>query len=242
MPHRRLVSLFVAFAFVVTSAVAGRAEEAAPADAAVQGAVVADSATPAPAAAPAPADPAAASADAPAPVPKPAGPAGPAGPAAKKPVAKKPSAKAAPAKGIQLSRTTPLEPGINVHPEVLSECMIQTKLPQWIADRAPSVTLVDKAGGPNRLELKILDIHAPNGGMFSGPKWLVVEGRLFSGGVQKGNFTEKLSSMASTTACGMLDKVMRAMAADIAGWIAHPTKNATLTHRDEDDEDEDEDR
>lgn len=242
MSQRRLVSLFLSLAFVATSVVTGRAEEAALPDATVQDAVPADSAAPAAATAPAPAEPAAASAEATAPIAKPAGPAGPAGPPARKPVAKTPSSKTVPTKGIQLSRTAPLEPGINVHPEVLRECRIQTKLPQWIADRAPSVTLVDKAGGPNRLELKILDIHAPNGGMFSGPKWLVVEGRLFSGGVQKGNFTEKLSSMASTTACGMLDKVMRAMAVDIAGWIAHPTKNATLTHKDEDDEDEDGDR
>lgn len=167
-----------------------------------------------------------------APAAKPAGPAGPAGPSAKKPAAKAPAAK-----GIQLSRSAALAQGIDVHPEVLSECMIQTKLPQLIADHASSVTLVDKAGGPNRLELKIVDIHAPNGGMFSGPKWLVVEGRLFSGGAQKGNFTVRESSMASATACGMLDKVMRVMAVDIADWIAHPTKNATLVHKDEDDDD-----
>lgn len=229
----RIVSMFAAFAFVAVAASPVRAEEGAPAaDAAVPAPVA-----PAPVVAAPPAE-AAPAAEAAAPAAAAAKPAGPAGPAAKKPVAKKPEPKGAAPKGIQLSRSTPLAEGIHVHPEVLSECMIQTKLPQLIADRAPTVTLVDKAGGPNRLELKIVEIHAPNGGMFSGPKWLVVEGRLFSGGAQKGNFTVRESSMASATACGMLDKVMRVMAGDIADWIPHPTKNATLVHKDEDDDED----
>lgn len=165
--------------------------------------------------------PPAASAEAPAP-PKPSGPAGP---AAAKPAAKK---SAAANKGIQLARSTPVASSVNVHDKVLSECDVQTMLPQMIAERAPAVTLVDKAGGGNRLELKLVDIHAPNGGVFSGPKWITVEGRLYQGGAQKGDFTAKETSMGSATACGMLRKVMLALAGDIVVWLEHPTKNATL--------------
>ena len=34
--------------------------------------------------------------------------------------------------------------------------------------------------------------------------------------------------MASATACGMLRKVMLVLAGDVAGWLEHPTKNASL--------------
>jgi len=158
--------------------------------------------------------------------PSPPKPSGPAGPAAAKPAAKKAAAPAT--KGIQLSRSTPVASSVNVHDKVLSECDIQTMLPQMIAERASTVTLVDKAGGGNRLELKLVDIHAPNGGVFSGPKWITVEGRLYQGGAQKGDFTAKETSMGSATACGMLRKVMLALAGDIVVWMEHPTKNASL--------------
>lgn len=197
--RRQLASLLVASAFLVSLAAPVRAEEAAPA---------------------------APAAEAPAAPPKPAGPAGP---AATKPVAKTKAAKAAApaAKGYQLARSTPVASGVNVHDKVLEQCGIQTMLPQLIAERASSVTLVDKAGG-NRLELKIVDIHAPNGGWFSGPKWITVEGRLFSGGAQKGDFVAKETSMASATACGMLQKVMTVLAGDIATWLEHPEKNSHI--------------
>lgn len=152
-------------------------------------------------------------------------PAAPVGPPTPKPALKaKPTV---PAKGIHLTRSTPVSKTVNVHDKVLSQCAIQTMLPQMIADRAPGVTLVDKAGG-NRLELKIVDIHAPNGGWFSGPKWITVEGRLLAGGTLKGNFIAKETSMASATACGMLQKVMSVLAGDIAVWLDHPARNSRL--------------
>lgn len=197
--RRSLPSLLVALGFVVTVAMPVRAQEAAPStDAAVE---------------------------APAAPPKPSGPAGPAGPAAAKPT---PKTKApAAAKGYQLARSAPVSGSVNVHDKVLTECRIQTALPEMIAERAPSVTLVDKAGG-SRLELKIVDIHAPSGGFFSGPKWITVEGRLFSGGTLKGNFLAKETSMASASACGMLHKVMTVLASDIATWLDNPEKNSRL--------------
>lgn len=146
-----------------------------------------------------------------------------------------PSAKPAPAKpvasssskGIRLSPLTPVAKSVNVHDKVLAECRLQSLLPQSIAERSPDVKLSD-GGGALKLELTIVDIHAPSGGWFSGPKWITVEGRLLQGRTVKGSFIAKETSMASATACGMLSKVVRVLASDIVIWLENPTKGARL--------------
>lgn len=160
-----------------------------------------------------------------APATKGIGPGAPPAPPAK---AKGKAAKAEPAsKGIQVVRKATVAPSVNVHDNVLTQCQLETKLPEMIAQRNPSVTLSDSPSG-TRLELRIVDIHAPNGGWFSGPKWMTVEGKLYAGKTLKGDFLAKQTSMASATACGMLDKVMTVMAGDIAAWLNNPTKGARL--------------
>ncbi len=151
-------------------------------------------------------------------------PAGGAKPAA--PASKKAPPKSA-AKGIALSPMTPVSPAVNVHQKTLDECRLQTLLPQLIAERNSEVVLTD-GGGATKLELKIVDVHAPSGGWFSGPKWITVEGRLLQGKTVKGSFVAKETSMASATACGMLSKVMTVLAGDIATWLQNPTKDARL--------------
>lgn len=131
------------------------------------------------------------------------------------------------AKGIAISPTTPVASGVNVHEKVLEECAIQSHLPRAIAQRNSDVVLTD-GGGAMRLELKIVDVHAPSGGVFSGPKWVTVEGRLFQGKTLKGNFVAKESSMAGAKACTMLNKVIEVMAGDIATWLHAPAKDSRL--------------
>src|SRR6185369_16828027 len=159
-------------------------------------------------------------------------PQGPGAPAAAKPVAKpagKASATAAPAaSGIHVSPITPVAASVNAA-KVLDECHLQTLLPQLIAERNPDVVLSD-APGAMKLELSIVDIHAPSGGMFSGPKWVTVDGKLLQGKTVKGSFVAKETSMASATACGMLSKVVTVLAGDISAWLASPSKGAMLGH------------
>jgi hypothetical protein len=149
----------------------------------------------------------------------------PQGPAAPTP-SKKSSSKAAP-KGIHLSPTTPVAASANVHDKVLDQCNLQTLLPQQIASHNPDIVLSD-APGAMKLDIRIVDVHAPSGGFFSGPKWITVEGKLLQGKTVKGSFIAKETSMASVSACGMLSKVVTVLASDIAAWLAHPTKGALL--------------
>ncbi len=143
------------------------------------------------------------------------------------PAARPKASKAPAATGIHLSPMTPVADSVHVHDKVLQECRLQSLLPQSIAERNSDIVLTE-SGGSQRLELRIVDIHAPSGGWFSGPKWITVEGKLLSGKTVKGSFLAKETSMASATACGMLSKVITVLAADIAYWLQNPTKNAML--------------
>lgn len=150
----------------------------------------------------------------------------PAGSAPAAPAAAQPPAKSS-EKSIHLAPTTPVGAAVHVHQKVLDECRIQTLLPQSIVERAPGVELSTKPGG-TRLELTIVDVHAPSGGVFSGPKWITVEGKLLQGKTVKGDFVAKETSMASASACGMLSKVIVVLAGDIAAWLENPTKGSRL--------------
>lgn len=141
--------------------------------------------------------------------------------------AKSPGKAAAAAGRIHLSAITPLATTVSVHPKVLEECRLQTLLPQSIAERNSDVVLSDAKGGM-KLDLKIVDIHAPSGGVFSGPKWITVHGKLTQGKTVKGNFIAKETSMASATACGMLSKVITVLGGDIAQWLRSPSKDSLL--------------
>jgi hypothetical protein len=139
-----------------------------------------------------------------------------------------PAAKAkASGKGIYLAPITPVAQSVHVHDKVLDECRLQSLLPQEIAERNSEIVL-SEGSGAMKLDLKIVDIHAPSGGWFSGPKWITVEGKLLQGKTVKGSFTAKETSMASATACGMLSKVITVLAADIAYWLENPRKDAML--------------
>lgn len=154
-------------------------------------------------------------------------PAAPAAPAPKKAEPAKTKTKSTAAKGIYLSPVTPVADSVHVHDKVLEECHLQTLLPKSIAERNSEIVLSDGKGA-SKLDLKIVDIHAPSGGWFSGPKWITVEGKLYEGKSVKGSFIAKETSMASATACGMLSKVITVLGGDIAYWLQNPTKNATL--------------
>jgi hypothetical protein len=160
-----------------------------------------------------------------APSPRPARPLGPGAPAVAKSAPKKP-AKETPT-GIRLSPVTPVA-SASVNEKALEACNLQTLLPQSIAQRNPDVELSDAPGGAMKLDMKIVDVHAPGGGVFSGPKWITVEGRLLQGKTVKGSFLAKETSMGSATACGMLGKVVSVLAADIAEWLQHPEKGSML--------------
>jgi len=128
--------------------------------------------------------------------------------------------------GVHISPITPLAETVNVHAKVLEQCRLQTMLALLIAERHPEVVVSD-ADGQYRLELTIIDIRAPSGGIFSGRKSVTAEGVLFQGRSVIGSFVAKRSSLSSTT-CGMIANVIIVMAGDIAQFLYNPSHDARL--------------
>jgi hypothetical protein len=141
------------------------------------------------------------------------------------------------AQATKVPRSIPFSSNAAVPDAVRSQCELQTKVPEFVAQSAgSSVELVD--GVPSRklgrvLEMEISEVHAPGGGAFSGPKWMSVNGTLYDRGKQIGSFRAKRFSTGGAFgtfkgSCAIIGRCARAIGQDVAGWLAAPTQNAEL--------------
>ena len=127
----------------------------------------------------------------------------------------------------QIAKKIDYHPSSGVTGRVKSECALSTKIPEILAASIPDVEAVDKPRG-RRLLLTIRDVHAPGGGMFSGPKWVTLHGTLKNGGKTLGNFVAKRNALRGGGTCNMLNHSVTGSADDIAAWLANPSANANL--------------
>jgi hypothetical protein len=87
------------------------------------------------------------------------------------------------AQAIRLADHVELSPASGATDAVRQQCGLQTGLPEWVRSAASNVELVQgKPQGGRVLELQVVEIHAPGGGPFSGPKWMLVAATLKDGG------------------------------------------------------------
>jgi hypothetical protein len=131
--------------------------------------------------------------------------------------------------GVQVARTISFAPSAGASDKVKQECQIQTQVPAAIQQAGTDVQLVDAPNKAARaLELAISELHAPGGGLFSGPKWMTVEGKLYEKGKLIGSFRAKRHSVAVKSTCGTLARVSQAIGQDIAAWLNAPTMDGEL--------------
>jgi hypothetical protein len=130
---------------------------------------------------------------------------------------------------VQVARSAPILPSAGATSAVQSECGLQTAVPQAVAQAAADVTLVDAPAKSGRwLELSISEVHAPGGGLFSGPKWMSVTGKLHDRGKVIGSFRAKRVSTGARSTCGTLGKIATVIGQDIAAWLSAPSMNAEI--------------
>jgi len=137
---------------------------------------------------------------------------------------------AAASAATQVQRTIPFDVGAGGSEKVRQECQIQTKVPEAVKEFAGDVELVEKLNKNGRaLELSIMEVHAPGGGPFSGPKWMAVYGKLYEKGKMIGSFRAKrLSTGAFRGTCSTLARCASAIGQDIAHWLQAPSMDAEL--------------
>jgi hypothetical protein len=136
------------------------------------------------------------------------------------------------AESVQLSDRARFGPSSGASSAVREECGLEEVVPQEVRSASPGVELVSgRPSGPRTLELEIAEVHAPGGGPFSGPKWMVVAADLREHGKTVATARAKrVTSGApfSGGTCDQLRKVARAIGSDLAGWIADPRRGAVL--------------
>jgi len=137
---------------------------------------------------------------------------------------------------VMVSRTIPFGEDSGARQAVRDECTLQTRVPAFIQEFAPDVQLVDgplptKSG--RALELSIIEVHAPGGGVFSGPKWMAVYGKLWDAGKLVGSFRAKRFTTggafgAFKGTCSILGRCAKAIGMDVGKWLEKPTMDAEL--------------
>ena len=134
---------------------------------------------------------------------------------------------------IRLADRVELSDASGATAAVREQCGLQTGLPQWVAAAASDVELVSgRPEGGRVLELRVVEVQAPGGGPFSGPKSIIVAAELKQDGRTVATARSKrLTVEPFGGTCGQLAKVGRAIAVDIGAWLADPTKGAELGDR-----------
>jgi len=117
-----------------------------------------------------------------------------------------------------------------IPPKVKQECHIQQDLSASVVANAPNAKLAQKKPSSGLyLDLVVTEVHAPGGGVFSGPKWIAARGTLQRGEKKLRSFrAERRSGGPFTGTCAMLAKATSAMGKDIAGWLADENAGSLL--------------
>jgi len=117
-----------------------------------------------------------------------------------------------------------------IPPKVKKECNIQQDLSASVVANAPNAKLAQKKPSSGLyLDLVVTEVHAPGGGIFSGPKWIAARGTLERGEKKLRSFRAKrISGGPFTGTCAMLAKATDAMGQDIGGWLADENAGSLL--------------
>ena len=137
---------------------------------------------------------------------------------------------AAGAEQVQVRQVAGVATTSTIPANVKRECNIQNELPAAVVANATDAKLVP--GKPKSglyLDLVFTYVHAPGGGMFSGPKWLEARGTLQRGEKKLRSFrVKRISSGPFSRTCATLAKVTNVMGQDIAGWLADESAGSLL--------------
>jgi len=130
--------------------------------------------------------------------------------------------------------------------EVIDECDMQTRLPEYIKKEGKRKVDVELSKEPLEdargkiLHLEISNVYAPGGGAYSGSKSVIVMGELKENGEVIASMSGRRHSMMGMMpgTCSIMKRITKKLGEDIAGWLAEPTMNAELGDLEDDDDNE----
>ena len=117
---------------------------------------------------------------------------------------------------------------------VRKECTWNTTMPRYIAEESGGRIKVEEQNFDTVTGKKLLlvatHLHTlGGGGWWTGPKWLVLEGKLMQGNQLLGSFEARRQTIrGSFKACSTLESLSEDIADDILEWLKAPGLNAKL--------------
>jgi hypothetical protein len=126
--------------------------------------------------------------------------------------------------------------------EVRAECGLDKKIPEDIADNAPGATPGAADASGRVLAMEITQLMGTGGGVWSGPKQIVLEGTLTENGNVIGSFTARRTTTGGAWGgykgtCSLLERCSEELGEDIGAWLHRPTMDAKLGELGDDDDD-----
>ncbi|MHB1175547.1 MAG: hypothetical protein ACYCZJ_10535 [Sulfuriferula sp.] len=134
---------------------------------------------------------------------------------------------------VQVSSLIPYQNDEVANEAVRKECNWNTTMPLYLdkeSDGRVRVTEqnLDAVTG-KKLVLVATNLHTIGGSSWTGPKWLVLEGKLMQGNKLLGNFEVRRQTIrGSYRACGTLESLSEEITDDILEWLKKPSLNARL--------------
>ncbi len=110
------------------------------------------------------------------------------------------------------------------------ECDWNATMPSYLVKQSKGRVLAAGEGRSNlKLKLVTQTLRTAGGGMWSGPKWLVIEGTLADGDNVIGTFEARRQSIrGSMSGCTTVRELGQDIADDIVEWLDAPTRGAKL--------------
>jgi len=134
---------------------------------------------------------------------------------------------------VQVSSLIPYQSDAVGNEAVRKECDWNTTMPRHMAEESDGRVKVaeqklDMVTG-KKLLLVATHLHTIGGGPWTGPKWLVLEGKLMQGEQLLGNFEVRRQTIGgSFRACSTLESLSEEITDDILEWLKAPGLNAKL--------------
>ena len=134
---------------------------------------------------------------------------------------------------VQVSSLIPYQSDDVADETVRKECNWNTTMPRYLAEKSDGrVIVAENKSNTNtgkRLVLVATNLHTLGGGAWTGPKWLVLEGKLMHGDKLLGNFEVRRQTIGgSFRACSTLESLSEEISDDILEWLKEPGLNAKL--------------
>lgn len=134
---------------------------------------------------------------------------------------------------VQVSSLIPYQGDDVANEAVRKECDWNTTMPRYLAAESDGrVVVAEKEPNTNtgkRLVLVATHLHTLGGGGWTGPKWLVLEGKLMQGNKLLGSFEVRRQTIGgSFRACSTLTSLSEEISDDILEWLKEPGLNAKL--------------